>query len=795
MDLRELQITRETQGLSDSATAYKDNFLNMSLSNTGIGSFIIGKAMKSMEQSIKDYQEGVQRWNCDTLWVVHKTLPVLELATVTLKFMLDKVFSGHGGFRKSSSTSNCVSSLSIQLGSTILSHFNWYVFRSKNLRMVKHMEAFLKGKSFLYRSRTIKWYKRLLNHQELKIPTRDKAALGYPLLKAAIETTGMFEVVERSLGTRRASIVVPSADVVNNIMNSLDRLSMMHPVFQPMIVPPEPWTSYNNGGYITLDAAIVTHQRDTAVQLENEGCLSSRCGVLNRIQSVPWEVNKKVLEVATWAYYHNHKITPVCDMGVAIPPRPWTSNTDYLWLKENKPQVVAEWKQQAAVVMNKFYGNRTIGQRLSFLRCLSLAKDYSQFEAIWFPWRMDYRGRFYPMPHTLSPQGDDLSRSLLMFHDRTPLTPANPDGWRWFLIQGANLIGNDKVTFDERVSYIRKYHHEICASAKDPRNNEWWTEADKPWCMLAWCFEYEAIVSGRQDYTQLPVNMDGRCNGLQHLSAAIRDETTGALVGLVPADKPSDIYTYVLNNVIKEIPEDSCWYGKVDRALVKRNVMTTPYNVTRDGMRSQLEAELLSRSANNTLSTEDKYHIHELRDYNYKTITSCLGKTMELMQWYNVVAGLYMKRGLRITWLLPDNFKVIQDLPQTKTKQVALEFRSVFINYREKTDRQEITRNKSAFSPNLTHSMDATHMAMWVRQLPDAVPFTVIHDSYGVPSPYVSSIRRTITQTFVELYESFDIIEAIQQDYLRLTGEELPPPPTRGSLDLKATLNSDYAFA
>ena len=80
-------------------------------------------------------------------------------------------------------------------------------------------------------------------------------------------------------------------------------------------------------------------------------------------------------------------------------------------------------------------------------------------------------------------------------------------------------------------------------------------------------------------------------------------------------------------------------------------------------------------------------------------------------------------------------------------------------------------------------------MAMWVRQLPDAVPFTVIHDSYGVPSPYVSSIRRTITQTFVELYESFDIIEAIQQDYLRLTGEELPPPPTRGSLDLKATLN------
>jgi DNA-directed RNA polymerase len=60
------------------------------------------------------------------------------------------------------------------------------------------------------------------------------------------------------------------------------------------------------------------------------------------------------------------------------------------------------------------------------------------------------------------------------------------------------------------------------------------------------------------------------------LAAAVRDRDTAELVSLVPMDKPSDIYTKVLEAVNKIIPEDSFWYGKVNRKLVKRNTMTTP---------------------------------------------------------------------------------------------------------------------------------------------------------------------------------------------------------------------------
>jgi DNA-directed RNA polymerase, mitochondrial len=793
--LRETQETLETRWATEGHLTYKQRFTAVPFSSSDIGSYIMGKSMTDLERNLTEYFSGVTRWQHDALYAIWHTVPVAELATVVLRFLMDKVFSGHPGFRKASKTSNCMSSLSIQLGGTLMSHFNWYAFRKRNEKSVKHFEEFLKDKSKLYRRRTLKWYKKVLKHEDLSIPTADKASLGYPFLRTAIESTGLFEVVERSVGTRRMTMVVPSAVVINNIMGKLETLSWMHPLKLPMVCPPTPWTDWNAGGYLTLEHSVITHHRDTARKLMANGHLTSRFECLNRLQSVAWEINKDILNIALAAYHSNHYAVPVCDLGVEMPPRPWNDRKGFLWLKANKPEVIKEWNQRAATIMNEFYGNRTKGQRLTFLRCLSIAKDYSAYDALWFPWRMDYRGRFYPIPTTLNPQGDDMARALLMFKTRTPLTPADTMGWRWYLIQGANLMGVDKVSFDDRVSWIRQRHNEILRSAADPLHTSWWTEADKPWNMLAWCTEYSRIVSGAQSYTQIPVNLDGRCNGLQHLATAVRDEKTAALVSLVPADKPADIYTTVLKAVESVVPEDSYWNGKLKRSLVKRNIMTTPYNVTREGMKNQLLSEMLSESEFNKLTKEDKHRAVELRNYNHDTITGLLGVTTELMRWYTTVAREYTKRGLVMSWVLPDNFRVIQDIPKTKTKKLRLESSTVVINYRVNLDKQEPRRNHSAFSPNVTHSMDATHMAMWLRSIPPDVPIAAIHDSFGMPSPKVHPIGGTIVNKFVDLYESFDVITAIQEDFRLKTGEELPPPPTRGNLDITKIRESIYAFA
>lgn len=45
--------------------------------------------------------------------------------------------------------------------------------------------------------------------------------------------------------------------------------------------------------------------------------------------------------------------------------------------------------------------------------------------------------------------------------------------------------------------------------------------------------------------SHLPIYQDGSCNGLQHYAALGRDEEGGKEVNLVPAEKPSDVYSSV----------------------------------------------------------------------------------------------------------------------------------------------------------------------------------------------------------------------------------------------------------
>lgn len=796
VSLRDLQLNLETTWLNTSADSFRAHLSESPFSSTSIGSYLLGKCAKDMELAVTNYVHTVtfKTLAQKAVWLM---LSPLEITTLTLRCLLDVSFSQHPGFNDRHTASNCMSSISIKLGKALVQHFNYLVFRAKNPRGYDFMEDFLKNKPRSYRYRTIRWWKTVVEHTDFDCPTSDLASLGYPMLKLAVENTGLFEVMPRILGKRTVYALYPSREVFESIMDKVDTIAYMHPAHLPMVCPPEPWTGVNTGGYLTLGDTVITHYPRTAQKLYDEGHLSVRFRTLNRLGAVPWVINKSLISIMEEAYKTNHPITPLTDIGIHIPDKPWTTSEEYLWLAKEKPEVIQKWKQDTAVIYAEFFQNKVVGQRLAFLRTISIAKTYQNYENIWFPYRMDYRGRFYPLSTTLNPQGDDLAKALLLFSQRTPLSPGDVEAWRWYLIHGANLMGVDKVPFDGRMAFIRQNHGDIIHSARSPLTCEWWTKADKPWSMLAWCREYAAIVTEGQRFTQIPVALDGRCNGLQHLSATVRDEVTGALVSLTPSDTPSDIYTQVLNAVELALPSDSIWKGKVTRALVKRNTMTTPYNVTINGMGQQIQEIMLKDKTDSKLSKDDMLAAVELRTYNHTCIMGLLGKTAELMQWYNKVAKLYMKLGLTISWELPDGFKVLQDIPQMATKKVRLVNKTVHVNYREPLTTQNNRRNTSAFSPNMTHSMDATHMSMFINELPEGVPFATIHDSYGLPAGLVPTCGQLIIKTFCDLYESFDIIEAIQADFRSKTNGDhtLPEPPQRGSLDLAEVRKSIYAFA
>lgn len=150
----------------------------------------------------------------------------------------------------------------------------------------------------------------------------------------------------------------------------------------------------------------------------------------------------------------------------------------------------------------------------------------------------------------------------------------------------ANLFGNDKIPFDERVEFVEKNMKQIEDSAANPLGGKrWWLQADKPWQCLAASIELTKALKSRspQGYIcSLPIHQDGSCNGLQHYAALGGDELGARQVNLLPADRPQDVYSGVLALVLRRLEEDAAngveiaqqLQGKVDRKVIKQTVMT-----------------------------------------------------------------------------------------------------------------------------------------------------------------------------------------------------------------------------
>jgi DNA-directed RNA polymerase len=212
-------------------------------------------------------------------------------------------------------------------------------------------------------------------------------------------------------------------------------------------------------------------------------------------------------------------------------------------MPEKMKATFTEWKQRARETYE--YNAKLASKRHALGVKLRIAEELRNEEAIYFPHSLDFRGRIYSMSSELSPQSDDVAKSLLMFAEGKPV---GEYGGYWLAVHIANLFGIDKVSFDERVAWVQANSEAILDSANDPLDGRrFWTTADDPWCALAACFEWRGFMSfGSEFLSYLPIAMDGSCSGIQHFSAMLRDEQGGKAVNLTPADQPSDIYTEVL---------------------------------------------------------------------------------------------------------------------------------------------------------------------------------------------------------------------------------------------------------
>jgi len=97
-----------------------------------------------------------------------------------------------------------------------------------------------------------------------------------------------------------------------------------------------------------------------------------------------------------------------------------------------------------------------------------------------------------------------------------------------------------------------------------------------------------------------PILFDASCNGMQHLSALFSDIELGKLSNVIANDEdiPGDVYTEISNSVkdtISNLTDDLLREKfkrlNITRSLMKRPVMTIPYNVSLNSMQEQLVSD------------------------------------------------------------------------------------------------------------------------------------------------------------------------------------------------------------
>lgn len=637
-----------------------------------------------------------------------------------------------------------------------------------------------------------------------------RLTVGTVLLGLVIQKTDLIKIASQKRRNKQMiRYVTASQESVEWIEKYNKHSALLHPFTKPCVIIPDDWTGINNGGYwsemMRYRAPFIKRLRKEEEDFVRSHDLSQVFDAVNSIQRTPWRVNKKILSVMRECWEKGIESGLPKKHPIAIPK--FRVDTKPKDMDEAMFAEFLKWKGQ----VSQLYTDEMSRTSKAFdaARAISMAGAYEQHDKIWFVHQCDFRGRVYASTSGLSPQGPDYSKALLEFSNGVDL---GPHGFKWLCVHGANCYGVDKVSFDERIEWVTKHDNEIRMAASDPvSNRSLWTGADSPWMFLAFCIEYaEAVKNPEKFISHIPVGMDGSCNGLQNLSALLRDDVGGAATNLTGSDKPCDIYSEVAAKTLDHIRRDSpshirdLWlsfaskHKGIPRLIAKRPVMTLPYGSTRyscfdfvyDAVR-EIDPEFFKDDLNEACG----YMSNHLWDAIGETVVAARAA----MDWLQLVAGSMASAQYPVWWVSPVGFPVYQSRKVPSTKRIkATLLGSMRLYLKEDTAKVSAKMQKQGIAPNFVHTLDAAHMMLTVNSAAEygIKDFAMIHDSFGVHAGHVQDFRNVIRHSFVKMYKDNEPLHDLYTTcMLALPNGGIPAVPTYGTLDINNVLDSEYFFA
>jgi DNA-directed RNA polymerase len=816
-DLYERELALEEQAILGGIQRYRKRLENGELASLPPGKTIYKSIIDEYAKAVDDFVTGVlegkakRKAPAALLLASIEAQPIIA-ASIAARRIINGM-SGAGG-----RDGEGLVSLAISIGGLIEEAAQWEQFTNEQPKLARALEAKIaKMTTERYRRACMRHVQRSRAQSQSADWTRkQKLDVGIKLVEIFQDVTKYIDVGRGGGRGRSTQIMVRPTEVLLTALEDMHkRAELFSPMYMPMVVPPKEWTKMTDGGYIhgsiKRRPLVRTRGYDLLEDLATVD-MPEVYAAVNTVQNTAWRVNYGVLRVLERVLDEGHAVAGIpSSEPVPMPERP-TAVPEGVKLSDLSPEhkaLIDDYRARKSQAHTEEGARRSRWITIQSQR--GLASLYSQDEAMFFPHYLDFRGRMYPLPTGMTPQGNDLGRALLEFADGLPL---GENGGYWLAVQVANQWGQ------HRVAWVVEHSDLILDSAFRPlEGHTFWLDADKPWGALAAAFEWAGFMIQGNDYvSHLPIAMDGSCSGLQHYSALLRDEIGGKAVNLTNDGVRHDIYGEVATRVEAVLRPDDCqsgdvsfrelgiswqstWAGKVTRSLVKRPVMTYAYSVTASGMRDQIVQQI---KADNTFAdVQPPVDAWAASMFLCTRVHYAIEQTVvaasAAMEFLREAARVVTDTGMPIKWTSPCGLPVIQRTWATSSRKVDVMYGGQRVQVRFDEDLKELDKRaqSSGVAPNFIHSMDAAHLMRTVNAMrrEGCEHFAMIHDSFGTHAANTDLLNHVLREEFVRMYTEADWLQRFADSQTTLAKVELPPVPPKGSLDLNQVLESEFFFS
>ena len=590
--------------------------------------------------------------------------------------------------------------------------------------------------------------------------------------------------------------------------NHADLIAKASMLYRPMIIPPIPHTADASGGNLMpwIRKPVVQKFKDiiwdeTVVQKNSTpGDLVLRG--INGLMNTEWSINSKVLIVMVNMFTNNTRQAnlPAYDFSAFEFGEPYP--------KDGSKEEQSKWCSKREESYSLWYKEERSRGRM--LVRLKLAQDLIKQLFFYHVYTCDFRGRAYTTCDLLSPQASDFDRSLIHFAKPVKQTP---QGTRWLKIHLANLFDQDKESFEDRVKWVDDNMATIIETAKDPYDmRSFWvsnkTKKNPSFQRLAAIYE----LCRTDGMTQLPIQIDGSCNGVQHWAALMKDEYLAYKVNLTGTKEPQDLYGFVADTITDTMQNDvddttidddtkawavkflEHWENKIPRSVPKRAVMTDPYGVTFYGIRRYCKSE---GHLDWVPKEESAGAVMELATYIDGALKNTLTKANEGKVWLKEIADISSNTGKILEWTTPCGFHVVHQYFEILSRRSVAKLFNMKELHFGSSDGKTIdkTQVNLAISPNYIHSLDASHMwATTVRCMNAGMEdFSMVHDSFGCYAPMIPMLKQFTKEEFYEMHKT-PLLETLKGEVEKQIGITLPTPPEGGCFNVSSVLEADYIF-